>query len=188
MGHDEHGPAYPEPPTMAEFARVRAQFENDADRVLMAPPSRLWFGICTAVVLALAALLWSIWPAHAMDHGFDKTSATSKWMEAKIMPDNPPASCCAKSDAYPVDRYEKLPNGDYRAWVENGDAITFPDGSKRAPWDIKVPLIIPKSKVNPEEDDLDNPTEHGWAFFRPATGSDHEVGSYYCFVRHPQGF
>lgn len=226
MGHDEHGPAYPEPlpdlpyhcpvcrgtadnylvcnhPACPDgrdwnhpVARARYALEKQvriaernqriARRQVERPVN--WFPVASALQLACAVafillLLWS--NAHPMDHGFDPNSRVTQWMERQIRPDSPPNSCCGKADSYPVDRYVKLPGGDYQVWVENGDAIDYPDGTKRAPWDVNVPLIVPSNKINPEADDLDNPTKHGWLFFRPT--NDHEPGTFYCFIRHPQG-
>lgn len=172
MGYDEHGPAYPEAPSTPEELDAKARF---------------WglFGLASCFALIVTILVWSCLPARAMNHGFNPDAPTVKWMEKQIRPDSPPNSCCGAADGYPVDNYEPLPDGTYRVWIANGDPIVFPDGTRRDPWDISIPLVVPKEKINAETDDLDNPTDHGWLFFRPS--NDHEPGSFYCFIRHPTG-
>jgi len=136
--------------------------------------------------------------APAMDHGFDPNSPKTKWMEKQIRPDSPPNSCCGVADSYLVDRYELIKQngfdydanaeaqkGDYKVWIANGDEIEYPDGSKRQKWDIHIPLIVPANKINPMDDDLDNPFDYSVLFFRPT--NDHIPGTFYCFIRHPQG-
>lgn len=211
MGNDEHGPAYPEPKYRCPICsgdenrymdchyagctdgrdpghpHARLAQKYDPSHIYHPAPSPGNATLLAGWAVIIALLLYSIWPfkAHAMDHGFDPNSATTKWMERQMRPDNPTSSCCGKADAYPVDRYRKLPTGDYEVWIENGDAITYPDGTKREPWDVNISLIVPSNKINKEDDDLDNPTDHGWLFFRPT--NDHEPGTFYCFIRHPQG-
>jgi hypothetical protein len=137
----------------------------------------MWLGFAALLVLSCA-------PAWSMDHGFDPNSPTTKWMERQMIPNlDYPQSCCGKGDAYPVDRYQKEPNGDYTVWIADGRAITFPDGQTRAPWDESVPVTVPARRVNKEDDDLDNPTDHGWVFMRVSTPS--QPGAVFCFIRHP---
>jgi hypothetical protein len=149
-----------------------------------------------AVVAALC--VWLMWPhqAPAMDHGFDPGDKGVQWFESLKIPPMEMVSCCGKADAYPVDRYTKLPNGDYEVWVEDGSAHPYPDGTKRVPWDESVPITVPAARVNKEDDDLTNPTDHGWLFFiprreYPGDGSEPKpstvVSEVYCFIRHPQG-
>jgi hypothetical protein len=134
--------------------------------------------------LALFVSVFTIPGARAMNHGFDPNAPATKWFEKLMMPDFPEVSCCAKADAYPVDRFVKQPDGSYKAWVEDGSAIQFPDGSHREPFDVSEPITIPPNKVNSLDDDLDNPTEHGWVFMRVSGPREYYI---YCFVRHPQG-
>jgi hypothetical protein len=182
MGNDEHGPAYPEPDDLA----THVHNHHEARRETLRPEEPfLVTRILITVAIVVAILLYAIWPVHAMNHGFPPDAPMTVWMEKQIRPDSPPNSCCGVADAYPVDRYEKLPGGDFQVWIQNGDAIEFPDGTRRAPWDISIPLTVPFNKVNKAEDDLDNPSNHGWLFFRPS--NDHEPGTFYCFIRHPQG-
>lgn len=145
------------------------------------------------LAIAIASVITK--PAYALNHGFP-SSATTKWFESQKMPPDEVVSCCGKADAYPVDDYEKLPNGDYKVWIVDGSAIQYPDGSRRVPWDTKIPVIVPAGRVNKLEDDLDNPTDHGWLFFKPiihlgADGTEMEPSTdfvdIYCFVRHPNG-
>lgn len=146
--------------------------------------------------LAIVVALMVTSPSHAKNHGFDPMAPTTKWFESLKIPPEEMVSCCGKADAYSVDRYEKLPNGDYRVWIADGSAIVFPDGTRRTAWNTEIPIIVPKENVNKETDDLDNPTDHSWLFFQPkslypADGSEpppsEEVSVVYCFIRHPNG-
>lgn len=148
------------------------------------------------ISLSIVALLLTLSPVVAMDHGFNPNSATTKWFESLKIPPKNEVSCCGKADAYPVERYERLSNGDYRVWIAPDNGITFPDGTVRPPWDSTIPIIVPKERVNEEKDDLDNPTDFSWLFFvpervYPADGSEPKpatkVSVIYCFIRHPQG-
>jgi hypothetical protein len=144
------------------------------------PPLLFWVFILVAVTLA-----YFTGRAHAHDHD----PVVSRWMQALIRPDRPPNPCCGLGDGYPVERYRKLPSGDYEVWLENGDEMTFEEDGEtrvRPAWDTTVPLIVPSNKINPEEDDLDNPTDTSWVFFRPS-GPNPADANYYCFVRHPKG-
>jgi hypothetical protein len=146
-----------------------------------------------ALVLVCGLLMTGV---QAFDHGFSKTSPKTKWFEKQLIPPSYYVSCCGKADAYPVDRYERLPSGDYKVWVAEGYDVPYPDGTKRAPWDTAKPIIVPKESVNREEDDLDNPTEYSWLYFIPAEKLDangkqipaDHPSVIYCFIRHPQGF
>lgn len=147
-----------------------------------------------ARIVALTLAVYST-PALAMNHGFDPDAPATKWFEKLKIPPKEEVGCCGLADAYPVDRYERLPNGDYRAWIADGSARLYPDGTRRAPWDESVPLIIPSERINKEIDDLDNPTDHSWLFFVPVEKLDadgHQLpadkpSTFYCFIRHPQG-
>jgi hypothetical protein len=141
--------------------------------------------IFCAVVLACLFWLFTV-PAPAMDHGFNPNAPATRWFESLIVPDRPPLSCCGKADAYPVDRYQKNNDHTYTVWIADGSPVKYPDGTTRDPWDVNVPISVPDTKVNKLDDDLDNPTEHGWLFFRPDT--NHDVGTIYCFVRHPNSY
>lgn len=145
-------------------------------------------------VLACLALL-SCSSVYAMNHGFDPGDPGVQWFEGLKIPPADVVSCCGKGDAYPVDEYEKLPDGTYRVWIADGSESPYPDGTKRVPWDISIPIIVPAERVNKMEDDLDNPTDHGWLFFQPRVNWDEggkrlpstEYNSIYCFIRHPKG-
>lgn len=137
------------------------------------------------VVLVILITLAAVHAAFAMNHGFDPSAPAVKWFEKLERPDQRPNSCCGKADAYPVDRYQKNSDHTFTVWVADGSALKYPDGTTRDEWDTSVPIIVPDTKVNDESDDLDNPTEHGWLFFRPSTKRD--VGTIYCFIRHPNG-
>jgi hypothetical protein len=134
--------------------------------------------------------------ANAINHGFDPLSITTKWFEKLKIPPKGMVSCCGRADAYSVDRYEKLPSGDYLVWIADGDPILFPDGTRRIGWDISIPIVVPAEHVNDMEDDLDNPTEHSWLFFIPVreypqdggeSPPSNKVSTLYCFIRHPNG-
>jgi hypothetical protein len=214
MGNDEHGPAYPEPyrcptcgdgdphwyiicnhPMCPDGRDQGPQMRYDNVHYLTPSPgaepsSSVWDKMLGAgyAALILSALLWVLWPhpAPAMNHGFDPSAPATKWFEGLERPDQPPNSCCGKADAYPVDRYQKNSDHTYTVWIADGSPIKYPDGTTRDPWDINVPIIVPDNKVNKEDDDLDNPTDHSWLFFRASTPTD--VGTIYCFVRHPNSY
>lgn len=155
-------------------------------RADLTKPRKPWVSILLALGLAAAlAATFYIGKANAMNHGFDPDAAATKWFERQMMPDHPMSPCCGTADAYPVDRYEKLGDGSYKVWIADGRPIKYPDGTHRDEWDISIPVIVPKMKVNKEDDDLDNPTEHGWIFMRPSSPT--MVGAIFCFIRHPQG-
>ena len=147
--------------------------------------------LATITVGLVVLIAYGVHAAFAFDHGFNKESPDTKWFESLMIPPHYVVSCCGKADAYPVDRYEKLPNGDYRVWIAKGHDKPYPDGTRRTPWNIDVPIVVPAARVNREEDDLDNPTEFSWLFFDPARTFDgspsSKVVEIYCFIRHPQG-
>lgn len=129
----------------------------------------------------------------AMNHGFDPDAPATKWFETLMIPPGYAVSCCGKADAYPVDVYERLPNGDMLVTVADGSAKQFPDGSRRQPWDESVKITVPKELVNRIEDQANNPTDHGWLFFVPRQSAEHdapaatEVSVIYCFIPQPKG-
>ena len=177
MGNDEHGPAYPEP-----------SFDNDEP----VPPSKAnpWDAILSAALTALAlAFLFSLFvvkPAPAMDHGFDPTAPTVKWMERKMIPNITfQQSCCGKADAYPVARVRRNTNHTWSVWLADGSAVIYPDGTKREPFDEHTEIVVPDSKVNPPDDDLDNPTDVGWIFMRVSNSTN--PGAIYCLIIHDEG-
>ena len=149
-----------------------------------------------SVIIGALALVGMLSTAQAMNHGFDPDAPATQWFEGLKQPPAGVVSCCGKSDAYPVDQYEKQADGSYIVWVADGDAIVYPDGTRRTAWDVNIPVIVPADKVNDLQDDLDNPTDHGWLFFvpirsYPQNGDEPPPSkSYsviYCFIRHPQG-
>lgn len=140
--------------------------------------------VLTAIFLTLGMwLAGMVRPAHAMDHGFDPNSPTTKWFEALLRPDTG-TPCCGKGDAYPVNDYWPNPDGTWTAVIADGSAIKFPDGTYREYLPTGEKVIVPADKVNEARDDLDNPTDLSWIFVRALTGNIENV---YCFVRHPQG-
>lgn len=145
----------------------------------------IWIAIGVAALLLLALV-----PSHALNHGFDPDSATTKWFERQMRPDrpaDPPEPCCGKADAYPVDRYQKHDDHTYSVWVHAsaGELYTYPDGSRRAPFDPSVEIIVPDTKVNPEDADLDNPSNYSWLFM--SVNNITTPSTIYCFIRHPSG-
>lgn len=157
--------------------------------------SRLALGICIGLLLAALALaVFGIGKANAAKGFNPDTSPMAKWMESLLRPDlpyNPPGQiwpCCGKADAYPVSSYFINPDGSYSVVIADGSAITYPDGTTRPPIRTGRTVIVPASKVNKLEDDLDNPTDFSWVFLRMYVDSDPD-GDYimYCFARHPQG-
>jgi hypothetical protein len=210
VGNDEHGPAYPEPyrcPTCGDgdtHSYITCNHPMCPEGRDQSPPSSVWddpawqeksspgsvWGSLLGAVYAaliIGGLLFVLWPypAPAMNHGFDPSAPATKWFESLERPDQSPNSCCGKADAYPVDRYQKNSDHTYTVWIADGRPIKYPDGTTRDPWDITVPISVPDNKVNKEDDDLDNPTDHSWLFFRASTPTD--VGTIYCFIRHPNG-
>jgi hypothetical protein len=182
VNFDEHGPAYPEPKT---------DYQEVIEPTELPFWARLLMAAFVSAVITCMVLLFSK-PAHAINHGYDPNDKAVQWFESLYMQERLPmkVSCCGRSDSYPVDRYEILPNGDYKVWVEDGSVKLYPDGKHRAYWNKDIPIIVPKKKVNPMEDDLNNPTDHGWIFFNPhGNPGDHPLdeGDIYCFVPHPQG-
>lgn len=132
-------------------------------------------------VIAIFAL--TLTAAHPMDHGFDPNDPRTQWMETKKQPDIG-TSCCGKGDGYFVDRYAMNRDGSYDVWIEDSGMVLFPDGTVRPRIQDKH-FHVPREKVNPLEDDLDNPFDHSVIWLRVT-----ETGSYtvYCFIRHPQGY
>jgi hypothetical protein len=173
MGNDEHGPAYPEP-----------------DNSNPVPPEHV--GLSTAQVLVLwavflACLLWLFTvPAPAMDHGFNPNNPTVKWFERKMIPNITfQQSCCGKADAYPVERVRRNTDHTWSVWLADGSEVKYPDGSHRAYFDKNTEIVVPDDKVNPPDDDLDNPTDVGWIFMRVSNPTN--PGAIYCLVIHPEG-
>jgi hypothetical protein len=162
-------------------------------RCLMNPPEPVelpfWKRALMSAAVAIAFLLLLLWshPGHSKDHGFDPSKKATQWFESLIRPDLPPNSCCSMADSYPVKSYRKNDDHTYTVWLLNGDAIVYPDGQRRDPWDITVPVTVPDTKVNGFNDQQNNPTNTGWLFFRPAIDSATEVGSVYCFVPYDSG-
>jgi hypothetical protein len=139
-------------------------------------------------ILLGAAALAVLWfkPSFGMDHGFDYSDPRVQWFASRMIPPRYETSCCGKGDAYAVDRYEMLPNGDIRIWIDdnNGAEIEFPDGTKRPKLNAGEYLVDSMS-VNRIEDDEDNPQGHSvlWALANP----DGSLSRVWCFVRHPNG-
>jgi hypothetical protein len=136
----------------------------------------------------LLVFIGTLCPCAAMDHGWPKDDKKTQWMEAQKIPPEYAVSCCGKGEAYFVDRYEVLPNGDHRVWVDHGESVTFPDGTVR-PYLSPEPFIVPADSVNKPEDDLDNPFDHSIVFLqvtdgRPSVAADGSL-TIYCFIRHP---
>jgi hypothetical protein len=182
MGHDEHGPAYPETPKWRPAGKPRRSHplkRNPWDLVLSAAFLALALGF-------LFVLLIGVKPAPAMDHGFDPTNQTVKWFERKMIPNITfQQSCCGKADAYPVARVKRNTNQTWSVWLADGSAIKYPDGTKREPFDENTEIVVPDSKVNPPDDDLDNPTDVGWIFMRVSNPTN--PGAIYCLIIHPEG-
>lgn len=143
------------------------------------------------ITLITAALLAVSGSALAMNHGFDPDAPAVKWFERLNRPDfGPGNSCCGKGDAYEVSDYWHDDKGWHARLVDVPHDTRWPDGQyKKA---IKPNTVIDDAnglfdtKINPESDDLDNPTDKTWAFLDvdSVTG---EVNSVYCFIRHPKG-
>ncbi len=142
-----------------------------------------WAQILIGWGFVIALILYMIWPVHAMDHGFNPDSATTKWFESKMRPDYP-GSCCGKGDGYPVSDYWDNHDGTWTAVIGDGSAIKYPDGTTRDYIATGQKIIVPEGKVNNAEDDLDNPTDTSWIFM---TVHAAEPGTIYCLIRHPQG-
>jgi hypothetical protein len=185
IGHDEHGPAYPEPDgrDQARFDMLRATYEPEPDVL----PNSAKVIVFVAVVLACLFWLFTT-PAPAMDHGFDPNSKTVQWFERLMRPDMPDSSCCGKGDGYPVERYWQnkdangTPTGTWTAVIGDGSAKLYPDGTTREYIATGTEVIVPDLYVNNYEDDLDNPTDVSWIFMAVHAG---EISAVYCLVRHP---
>lgn len=137
--------------------------------------------VLTLLVLALCSLALARC-AHALDHGFDPDDPRTKWMELKLQPDTG-QSCCGKGDGYFVDRWKMNPDGSATVYIEDSGIVRFPDGTVR-PRVIQKEFSVPREKVNPLRDDLDNPFDHSVVWITVNGG---EVTRVWCFVRHPQG-
>jgi hypothetical protein len=146
------------------------------------PWVQIAFGLGLVAVMVLALCIGK---ANAMNHGFNPDLPATKWFEGLKQPDAVNISCCGKGDAYPVDRYVRNADNSFTVWIEDGSEITYPDGAHRPFFDKSIPIHVPANKINDMQDDLDNPTEHGWIFMR--VSSDTDWGTIYCFIRHPQG-
>lgn len=166
---------------------MRARRNKVHTRVKIDPRPLVWPTALAMLFLVLMMFLVSsllIERSYGMDHGFDHNDATVKWFEKQLRPDQPPLSCCGKGDAYPVDRYIHNPHEHtYTVWLHDGSAIKYPDGTRRDYFDKSVPIEVPENKVNPLEDDQDNPTDFSWIYMRVSTPTD--PGTIYCFIRHP---
>jgi hypothetical protein len=214
MGYDEHGSAYPEPPNddssvrvklsvgkysldhgetwhtgddfaamMALHERVLREAREQRKPAPWAPLALIVFAIFFVIFVLL--MLFTT-PAPAMDHGFDPTNQTVKWFERKMIPNITfQQSCCGKADAYPVARVRRNTNQTWSVWLADGSAIKYPDGTKREPFDENTEIVVPDSKVNPPDDDLDNPTDVGWIFMRVSNPTN--PGAIYCLIIHEEG-
>lgn len=139
----------------------------------------LWKLLFVVIVLSV--------PAYAMDHGFDKNDPLVKWFELLPRPDYS-GPCCGASDGYPVVRYWRDGPRSRHTWtavIGDGSARHFPDGTTREPIPDGTEVTVPDNKINPERDDLDNPTDLSWIFMSVSEGRPQNI---FCFVRHPQGF
>ena len=121
--------------------------------------------------------------ALAGNHGYDPSDPRTKWMELKLRPDIG-TSCCGKHDAYFFDRYEELPGGELRVWLEAQGETRYPDGGVR-PAIEKQDVIVPRSNVNPLDDDIDNPWDRSVIW---VTVHEGKVTRVWCAIRHPQGY
>jgi hypothetical protein len=187
-GHDNdafvtcHHPACPDGRDQARFARPPIEDEPSNPHAL----SQFAFGFIACLFAVVFAFLLVIAATHkAKAHDWDHMGKHTEWFESRIRPDQPPNSCCGEADAYPVDRYIKNDDHTYTVWVADGSALVTKEGRVREYWDMATPITVPDNKVNHEDDDLDNPTDHSWIFMRVSTPTD--VGTIYCFIRHPNG-
>ena len=185
-------PGCPDGRDQPRFDMLRATYDpyEEPNEWQKSQPVNPWPQILSAAITALIVTLFLFAftnRAPAMDHGFDPTNKTVQWFESKIRPDSPPNSCCGKGDAYPVERYELHPElHEVWVWVSDGSAMKYPDGTTRDYWDMSTKIVVPDTKVNPPDDDLDNPTDVSWIFMRVSTPTD--VGTIYCFIPHPSGY
>ena len=144
-----------------------------------------WLSVLLTVLILTCLFILFSKPAPAMDHGFNPNDTTVRWFQRKMRPDLPSSACCGKGDGYPVARYEENPDHSYTIWLADGSALKYPDGTTREYFDMSVPINVPWNKVNDLIDDIDNPTDVSWVFMRVSTPTD--VGTMYCFIRHPEG-
>lgn len=133
--------------------------------------------ICALILAVVAG------PAYGMDHGFNPNDPRTQWMETKKQPDIG-TSCCGKADGYFVDRYQKNADGSYEVWIDDSGEVQFPDGTYR-PRIVDMQFHVPREKVNPLDDDLDNPFDHSVLWVRVLDTRNYTI---YCFVRHPQSY
>lgn len=210
MGHDQHGPAYPEPPKAPyrcpicrgdEFRYGECEYAGCPDGRDRGHPHAVYREtydgpayagqplIITILgwVVAVGLLVFAFWPtkAPAMDHGFDPNNKTVQWME-KLQKPYEPGSCCGKGDGYPVSDYwaNSDGTGSYTVVIGDGSAKLYPDGTRREYIATGTEINIPGKYINPPADDLDNPTDVSWLFMSVYAATP---GTLYCFVPHPQG-
>lgn len=174
--------------------------------------------ISTLLALALigALLISCARPAAAMDHGFDKTTARSKffaqlldhsaepdlfvdpsaYFAQLLRQDKLPDPCCGKADAYEADIYKHNPRtalepwGSYDVTITNGeDPKPWPDGTHRTPIKNGTTVHVPGNKVNPPKETMSNPTGHSWLFVSTKRDIDGVVAPdhTYCFAPLPEG-
>ena len=155
-----------------------------------------WFTLCVAFYVVIFLAWWMTRPAHATDHGFDKGSAMSVWMDGLKVPwDVPPKmSCCGKADAYKITILQDAigDDGDNRglAVITDGRAIKYPDGTSRFALPDGTQFRFRKADVNPLGDG--NPTNTAWAFLSVTSDPDSGVGNFirmiYCVIPLPPGY
>lgn len=145
-----------------------------------------WLAFALFLLMVILFSLAEVLPGYAMDHGFDKSSPVVQWFERQQRPDYP-GSCCGKGDAYEVSSYWNNHDGTWTAVIGDGSAKRFPDGTTRPPIPDGTTIIVPETKVNPAEDDLDNPTDKSWIYMSVYDNGGTFAETVYCLIRHPQG-
>lgn len=155
----------------------RAEIEHPHGGFLRVWPLVLALAICLIVISLLSG------KARALDHGFDPTDKTVQWFESLQRPDAK-GSCCGKADAYPVSNYWDNGDGSHTLVIGDGSAKKYPDGSYRPYLPTGAEIVVPDSKINRREDDLDNPTDTSWLFVAVYAGIHDHI---YCAILHPSG-
>lgn len=181
-------PGFDKPPRMVSIQYWRgaswpSHFVSNAALVMAA----------LALIFSIAALIASVVPAPAMDHGFSDLpqphTPEMLWIETRKMPGLPPrnSSCCGKGDVYYADIYTRNPDGSYEAEITEGSAIKYPDGTYRPAIPNGTKFHVDAFRVNPPEDG--NPTGHGIVFLGVGGewGPDGKISNVWCFFPMPQG-
>jgi hypothetical protein len=137
------------------------------------------------LILILAMFLFALVPSFATDHGWDPNNPVSQWFNTLKRPDYPQGNCCGKGDAYKIQIIEEaIPGSNGRAVITDGEAIEFPDGTKRAPVANGTEFTYPYEKqTKPSQS---NPTKTAWVFMY--VNNVGKITTLFCVVPLPPSY